>query len=84
MFHNKTSDTLDYIVSQADTIFETMENISRCLSSAKNVTVDSVVLPADVQGKIDDISVKVDDAASTLSSITTNNANKIQNVLDKM
>ncbi|KAL9676823.1 hypothetical protein QQ045_005043 [Rhodiola kirilowii] len=84
LFHNKTTDTLNYVVSQANTTFETMSNISKCLSSAKNVTVDSVLLPAEVQAKIDDIAVKVDTAASTLSTITTNNAIKMQHVLDKV
>uniref|UniRef100_A0A7N0UET2 Uncharacterized protein n=1 Tax=Kalanchoe fedtschenkoi TaxID=63787 RepID=A0A7N0UET2_KALFE len=84
LFHNKTTDTLDYVVSQANATFDTIANISVCLSSAKNVSVDSLFLPTQVQAKIDEMAAKVDTAASTLSTITQNNAVTILNVLDKV
>ncbi|KAL5066459.1 hypothetical protein RYX36_028196 [Vicia faba] len=47
-FHGSTSNTLEYVVSQADFTAENLRNVSDYLGAAKNIGVDAVVLPADI------------------------------------
>ncbi|KAK4757290.1 hypothetical protein SAY87_007417 [Trapa incisa] len=81
-FHSSTMDTLDYIVQQANTTAENLENVSNYLDSAKRMGVDSVFLPSSVQNNIDDVKTKINSSAATLSSKTRDNSKKIQDVLD--
>ncbi|KAL5547702.1 hypothetical protein UlMin_002933 [Ulmus minor] len=83
-FHNSTTNTLDYVVHQADITVENLRNVSDYLSAAKRIGVDSVSLPARVQNSIDEIQTKINSSASTLSSTTEKNSKDIQNGLDSM
>ncbi|TYJ22038.1 hypothetical protein E1A91_A08G102300v1 [Gossypium mustelinum] len=83
-FHGCTTDTLDYAVSKADLTAENLRNVSDYLSAAKKISVDSAILPSDVQKGIDDIDRKINSSASTLSHQTADNKEKIQHGLDRM
>ncbi|KAI4344218.1 hypothetical protein L6164_011469 [Bauhinia variegata] len=83
-FHTSTSDTLGYVVSQAYLTAETLRNVSGYLDAAKHIGVDAVFLPTDVQQKIDDVKMKINSAAVTLSTKTEANSKKIQHGIDQM
>ncbi|WRX31668.1 hypothetical protein QQP08_024155 [Theobroma cacao] len=83
-FHASTTNTLDYAVNKADVTAESLRNVSDYLSAAKKISVDSVFLAPDVQKSIDDIEKKINSSATTLSTQTGDNKDKIQNGLDSM
>ncbi|XP_010533109.1 PREDICTED: uncharacterized protein LOC104808951 [Tarenaya hassleriana] len=83
-FHASTTDTLDYVVRQANLTAENLRNVSDYLSAAKRVDVESNFLPGNVQSSIDDIQRKIDSSATTLSNKTMENQDKIQSGLDTM
>jgi len=83
-FHGSTSTTLKYVVSQADFTAENLRNVSDYLDAAKNIGVDAVFLPADVQGNIDTIKTKINSSAVELSTKTHENSEQIKDGIDKM
>lgn len=83
-FHASTTDTLDYVVSQANLTAENLRNVSDYLNAAKKVDVQSSILPQDVLSSIDNIQGKINSSATTLSVKTMENQDKIQEVLDNM
>ncbi|KFK39929.1 hypothetical protein AALP_AA3G307800 [Arabis alpina] len=83
-FHASTTDTLDYVVSQANLTSENLRNVSDYLNAAKKVDVQSIVLPGDVLSSIDNIQGKINSSATTLSVKTMENQDRIQDVLDNM
>lgn len=83
-FHSRTSNTLEYIVDQADGTAENLKNLSEYLSSAKSIGVDSIFLSADIQKGIDDIGSKIGSVSSTLTNAASDNSDTIQKGLDEM
>lgn len=83
-FHGKTTNTLGYVVNQADVIVVNLKNISGYLSAAKQIGVDSVFLSSDVTAKIDNLETKINSSASTLAKTTKDNSENIQNALDSV
>ncbi|XP_040999067.1 uncharacterized protein LOC121244896 isoform X1 [Juglans microcarpa x Juglans regia] len=83
-FHSSTTNTLDYVVNQADTIVENLRNVSGYLAAAKGIIVDSIFLPSEVQRSIDIIETKIQSSASTLSQKTSDNSKDIQDGLDSV
>ncbi|KAJ0090754.1 hypothetical protein Patl1_14863 [Pistacia atlantica] len=83
-FHNNTLDTLDYVVKQANITGENLKNVSEYLSAAKQIGVNSVSLPADLQSGIDAIDAKINSSATTLSYQTEKNSKDIKDGLDSM
>ncbi|CAI0388731.1 unnamed protein product [Linum tenue] len=77
-----TSDTLDYVVSQADVTAESLKNVSGYLAAAKSVDVDSIFLPADMRSKLDNLVAKANSSGNTLSSRTQDNRRKIKDGLN--
>ncbi|CAI0388900.1 unnamed protein product [Linum tenue] len=77
-----TSDTLDYVVSQADVTAESLKNVSGYLAAAKSVDVDSIFLPADMRSKLDNLVAKANSSGNTLSSRTQDNRRKINDGLN--
>ncbi|CAN1828456.1 hypothetical protein LINPERHAP1_LOCUS32236 [Linum perenne] len=73
-FHRSTTQTLEYVVSQADSTVENLKNVSDYLASAKLLGVDQVFLPADVQTDIDQIGGRINSSASLLSEKSSENA----------
>ncbi|XP_028792413.1 uncharacterized protein LOC114748217 isoform X2 [Neltuma alba] len=83
-FHGSSSDTLDYVVKQADFTAENLRNVSDYLDAAKKIGVDAIFLPSDVQKNIDDVQTKIRSAATTLSNETRENSKNIQDGFDAM
>lgn len=81
-FHRSTSTTLDYVEGQANFTVENLRNFSSSLTAAKNIDVNHIFLPADVQGRIDSIQKKLNTSANDLSSRASTNLDKIDDVLD--
>ncbi|XP_027363083.1 uncharacterized protein LOC113870805 [Abrus precatorius] len=83
-FHGSTTNTLEYVVSQADFTAENLRNVSDYLDAAKKIGVDAVFLPSDVQSNIDEVQTKINSSAVELSSKTKDNSEKIKEGLDGM
>lgn len=83
-FHGSMSDTLDYVVEQANFTVDNLRNFSDHLGAAKRVRVDEVFLPTDVQTRIDDIKTKLNVSANILADRTMSNSKKIHDVLDSV
>ncbi|KAF7134645.1 hypothetical protein RHSIM_Rhsim08G0209600 [Rhododendron simsii] len=81
-FHNTISDTLDYVVFQANTTVANLENVSDYLAAAKSIGIDQVSLPTSVQNNIDNVDKEISSAATTLQSETDKNKKHIEDVLD--
>ena len=82
--HDSTTDTLNYVVHQADVTVESLRNVSDYLAAAKRIGVDSVTLPLDVQRNIDNIQTKINSSATSLSDAVDDNSDDIDNFLDRM
>ncbi|KAK7304734.1 hypothetical protein VNO77_42621 [Canavalia gladiata] len=83
-FYGSTTDTLKYVVNQADFIAENLRNVSDYLAAAKKIGVDAVFLPSDVQNKIDDVMTKINHSAVELSTKTEDNSEKIKEGIEGM
>ncbi|GMH00896.1 hypothetical protein Nepgr_002735 [Nepenthes gracilis] len=81
-FHTSTTNTLDYVVSQADETVNKLNSVSGYLAAAKNIGVDQFSLPAGAKTKINDIQLKINTSAKTLAVKTHDNSKKIQRVLN--
>lgn len=80
-FHDSTTTTLDYVVNQAETTVEKLNNVSEYLSAAKQVGVDRVFLPSNVGTDIDEIQSKINTSATTLRVRTSDNSGNIKDLL---
>ncbi|KAL2471883.1 hypothetical protein Adt_40019 [Abeliophyllum distichum] len=80
-FHSSIINTLEYVEDQADTTAENLQNVSDYLSAAKQIAVDQVLLPSNVQSDIDQIQNKISSSASTLTNKTEDNSEDIKNVI---
>ncbi|KAI3792092.1 hypothetical protein L2E82_05962 [Cichorium intybus] len=81
-FHQTTTKTLRYIVSQAEITAKRLRNVSDDLASAKNIAVAQVFLPVDVQADIDEIQTKLNASAIELSERTKENKEDIRDILE--
>lgn len=83
-FHRSTVSTLDYLVSQADTTVWKLNNVSQYLSSAKQIGVQNIFLPSNVQTDIDEVDTKITASSSFLDHQSTDAAGDIRDVLDSV
>ncbi|XP_019437766.1 PREDICTED: uncharacterized protein LOC109343762 isoform X1 [Lupinus angustifolius] len=83
-FHHSTTTTLHYVVDQADSTVDKLRNVSDFLAQAKQVGIDRVFLPANVQSDIDEVETKINTSATTLADQTKENSNNIQDLLDSV
>ncbi|XP_024023609.1 uncharacterized protein LOC21391888 [Morus notabilis] len=83
-FHHSTTNTLDYVVSQADFTVGELRNVSDYLSQAKQLGVDQIFLPANVQTDIDQIQIKINSSASNVADKTAENADDMRDLLDSV
>lgn len=83
-FHHSTTNTLDYVVSQADFTVGQLRNVSDYLSQAKQLGVDQVFLPPNVQTDIDQIQTKINSSASNVADKTAENADDMRDLLDSV
>ncbi|KAK8683004.1 hypothetical protein V6N13_039080 [Hibiscus sabdariffa] len=83
-FHASTTNTLNYVVHQADVTAENLRNVSGYLSAAKEINVDSNILSPDIQKSIDEVDQKINSSASSLSTKAADNKDRIQHGLDSV
>ncbi|KAG8066455.1 hypothetical protein GUJ93_ZPchr0004g39012 [Zizania palustris] len=84
LFHSTTINTVDYVVGQGNLTVDNLRNFSRSLAAAKNIGVDQIFLPVDVQQRIDVIEDKLNSSANEFSTRALENSKKIKNVVDQM
>ena len=83
-FHHTTISTLEYLVNQADNTVWKLDNVSNYLSSAKQIGVQNVFLPSNVQTDIDEIDLKLNSSASFLEHQSSDTADDIRDLLDSV
>ena len=83
-FYNSTRKTLDYIANEADVTAENLRNVSDFLDSSKKIGLDAIVLPQDMQRKIDEGTGKVKKVADVISDKTDSTAKKSRQVLHNL
>ncbi|XP_027356904.1 uncharacterized protein LOC113866221 [Abrus precatorius] len=81
-FHHSMTTTLQYVVQQADSTVDKLRNVSDYLAQAKQVGIDRVFLPTNVQTDIDEAETNINASASTLADKTKENSDNIQDLLD--
>ena len=84
LFHSSTIKTVDYIVGQGNLTVDSLRNFSGSLAAAKNIGVDQVFLPVQVQQKIDVIEDKLNSSANEFSTRALENSKKLKQVMDKL
>lgn len=84
LFHSSTINTVDYVVGQGNLTVDNLRNFSGSLASAKNIGVDQIFLPVDVQQRIDIIEEKLNSSANEFSTRSLDNSKKIKNVVNNM
>ncbi|KAL1224664.1 hypothetical protein V5N11_001104 [Cardamine amara subsp. amara] len=83
-YNESTTETLAYVMSQADSTVSQLRAISDYLASAKQVGVLQVSLPANVQTEIDQIGAKLNSSVATITEKTTHSSNEIRHFLDSV
>ncbi|OAY27436.1 uncharacterized protein LOC110602897 isoform X1 [Manihot esculenta] len=83
-FHRSTTETLEYVMNQADTTVQKLKDVSNFLASAKLTAVDKVFLPSNVQTDIDQIEIRINSSTSILSDRTVENSGDIRDLLDSV
>lgn len=83
-FHDSTTSTLEYVVNQADVTVGQLRNASDYLAAAKQLGVDQVFLPANVQTDIDQIGGKLNFSANTLAQRTMENSDDIRELIESV
>ncbi|XVF48322.1 hypothetical protein PTKIN_Ptkin03bG0180800 [Pterospermum kingtungense] len=83
-FHSSTTKTLQYVVNQADVTVRKLKDVSDSLATAKQIGVDKVFLPSNVQTDIDEVGAKINSSASTLADETVDNSDDIRDLLDSV
>ncbi|KAK7351367.1 hypothetical protein VNO77_10762 [Canavalia gladiata] len=81
-FHHSMTTTLQYVVHQADSTVDKLRNVSDFLAQAKQVGIDRVFLPTNVQTDIDEVETNINASASILADKTKENSDNIQDLLD--
>ncbi|XP_062183771.1 uncharacterized protein LOC133887806 [Phragmites australis] len=84
LFHSSAINTIDYVVGQGNLTVDNLRNFSGCLAAAKNIGVDQIFLPVDVQQKIDVIEEKLNSSANEFSTRALENSRKIKHVVNRM
>ncbi|KAL7222390.1 hypothetical protein ACSBR1_024146 [Camellia fascicularis] len=83
-FHTSTSNTLDYVVWQANTTVESLGSVLDYLEAAKHIRVDQLFLPPDVQNNINKVETDINTAATTLEHEARRNQKDIWSFLNSM
>ncbi|OMP01471.1 hypothetical protein COLO4_11837 [Corchorus olitorius] len=83
-FHSSTTNTVEYVVEQADITVDKLRNVSESLQVAKLIGVNQISLPPNIQADIESVDKKINDYAKTLESETKGNSGKTRHVLDSI
>lgn len=84
LFHGSTIRTVDYVCGQGNLTVDHLRSFATSLAAAKNITIDQIFLPADVQQKIDVVEEKLNSSANIFSTRLQENSRKIKGVLNHM
>lgn len=84
LFYGSTRKTLDYLLSEADETAQNLRNVSDYLSAVKKIGVDAIVLPTDIQNKIDEAVGTIKNVSTVVSDTTDTTAEKTDQVLHYM
>ncbi|XP_066350230.1 uncharacterized protein [Miscanthus floridulus] len=76
--------TVNYVFGQGNLTVDHLRNFAGSLAAAKNITIDQIFLPADVQQKIDIVEEKLNSSANIFSTRMQENSRKIKRVLNHM
>lgn len=69
---------------QADTTVQKLQEVSNNLATAKQISVQKVFLPSNVQSDIDNVESKLNSSASTVADETAKNSHDIRDLLDSV
>lgn len=83
-FYNSTTDTLRYVVDQANTTADNLRNVSGYLAAAKEIKVAQVLLPGNVQTDIDQVQTKINSSANALSDKALDNVKDIKDLINSV
>ncbi|CAN4097899.1 unnamed protein product [Withania somnifera] len=83
-FHSSTVNTLDYVVHQANATARDLMNVSVYLAAAKQLAVDKILIPANVQTDIDYVQTKITSSANTLSTKTADNKDDTEHLIESV
>lgn len=83
-YNKSTTETLAYVMSQADSTVSQLKAISDYLTSARQIGVLHVTLPANVQTEIDQIGAKLSTSIATITDKATSSSNNIRNFLNSV
>lgn len=83
-FHSSTLNTLDYVVHQANITADNLMDVSVYLAAAKQLAVDRILIPANVQTDIDYVQTKITSSSSTLSTKTADNKDDAEHLIESV
>ena len=83
-YNKSTTETLAYVMSQADSTVSQLKAISDYLTSAEQIRVLQVSLPANVQTEIDQIGANLTSSIATITDKATSSSNDIRNFLNSV
>ncbi|PWZ43717.1 hypothetical protein Zm00014a_023745 [Zea mays] len=84
LFHGSTIRTVEYVFGQGNLTVDHLRNFADSLAAAKDITINQIFLPADVQQKIDVVEEKLNSSAGVFSTRLQENSRKIKGVLNHM
>ncbi|XP_019453108.1 PREDICTED: uncharacterized protein LOC109354813 [Lupinus angustifolius] len=84
--HGSTTNTVDFVVSQAQFTTESLKNVSGFFDSSEQIELGAAaaLLPSDIQEGIEHVKAKIKTAITTLSKQTGENSKKIHQGIDGM
>lgn len=83
-FHSSTKETLEYVVNQADATVGKLKDVLNYLSAAKQIGVDQVFLPSNVQTDIDQIEAKISSSADNVAKTTMDSSDDVKDLVDSV
>lgn len=83
-FHSSTKETLEYVVNQADATVVKLKDVLNYLSAAKQIGVDQVFLPSNVQTDIDQIEAKISSSADNVAKTTMDSSDDVKDLVDSV
>lgn len=75
---------MDYVATQADGTVGKLRTVSDYLASAKQISVDQIFLPSNVQSDIDQIESKINSSASEIDDKTLKSKDDVQDLIDSV
>ncbi|KAK8952895.1 hypothetical protein KSP40_PGU018409 [Platanthera guangdongensis] len=81
-YQNSAMSLLNYAKDQSDFVLENLQDFADKMEGAKNVEVDQVFLPADLQAEVDEISTKLSTSLQLLSSRASKSLSFLAGILN--